>query len=63
MSHGGISAEPAGHARVSGCPANAPVKLPFVRLTARSIEQQAAILSQGELVMKVMSDKGREFQF
>jgi len=34
-----------------------------VSLEARPEEEQAAIMTQGELVMKVMQDKGREFQF
>lgn len=34
-----------------------------VSLVARSEAEQAALMSRGELVMKVMKDKGREFQF
>ena len=34
-----------------------------ITLAARPDAEQTAILPQGELVMKVMNDKGREFQF
>jgi Fe-S-cluster-containing hydrogenase component 2 len=34
-----------------------------VSLVARSEEEQKPVMMMGELVMKVMSDKGREFQF
>jgi NAD-dependent dihydropyrimidine dehydrogenase PreA subunit len=34
-----------------------------ISLVARPEEERAPIMSRGELVMKVMNDKGREFQF
>jgi Fe-S-cluster-containing hydrogenase component 2 len=34
-----------------------------ISLVARPEAEQTAVLSQGELVMKVMNDKGREFRF